>query len=82
MDELFIVDLMQNALESDCLLSSHPVMTPVEHPDEIAEIFDAISYEKGDTMSTRRQAQAAMLLQNASHTRDFLFDEPPLCQIR
>ncbi|CAG0916776.1 unnamed protein product [Notodromas monacha] len=47
MDELFLVDMTQNALELDCLLSSHAVMVPVEHPDEIAEIFDVISYEKG-----------------------------------
>ena len=27
--------------------SSHPVSVPVGHPDEIAEIFDKISYGKG-----------------------------------
>lgn len=27
--------------------SSHPIEVPVGHPDEVEEIFDAISYEKG-----------------------------------
>ena len=29
------------------LFSSHPIEVPVGHPDEVEEIFDAISYEKG-----------------------------------
>ena len=31
----------------DGLKSSHPISIPVQHPDEIAEIFDKISYKKG-----------------------------------
>jgi aminopeptidase N len=31
----------------DSLQSSHPISVPVNHPDEINEIFDSISYGKG-----------------------------------
>ncbi|KAI9551578.1 hypothetical protein GHT06_021911 [Daphnia sinensis] len=34
-------------LDLDSKLSSHPIVVPVNHPDEITEIFDAISYNKG-----------------------------------
>jgi len=34
-------------LALDSLQSSHPVSVPVGHPDEIAQIFDTISYRKG-----------------------------------
>lgn len=32
---------------SDALQTSHPISVPVNHPDEINEIFDSISYGKG-----------------------------------
>jgi aminopeptidase N len=32
---------------ADALKSSHPVRVEVGHPDEINEIFDAVSYAKG-----------------------------------
>lgn len=32
---------------TDSLQSSHPISVPVNHPDEINEIFDSISYGKG-----------------------------------
>lgn len=35
------------ALELDSLKTSHPIEVPVGHPDDIDEIFDAISYCKG-----------------------------------
>ncbi|XP_066270940.1 aminopeptidase N-like [Branchiostoma lanceolatum] len=31
----------------DSLSSSHPISLPVNHPDEISQIFDTISYSKG-----------------------------------
>lgn len=34
-------------LDLDSLHSSHPVSVTVGHPDEIAQIFDTISYTKG-----------------------------------
>ena len=34
-------------MDLDALDNSHPIEIPVGHPDEIDEIFDAISYSKG-----------------------------------
>ncbi len=35
------------ALRLDALKSTHPIEVEVHHPDEIGEIFDAVSYSKG-----------------------------------
>ncbi|VVC39573.1 Hypothetical protein CINCED_3A003208 [Cinara cedri] len=46
----FQVETAQNFLQVlglDSLKTSHPVSVPVGHPDEIAQIFDTISYTKG-----------------------------------
>lgn len=43
----FIIDEQQQALKLDALEHTHPVEVPVNHPDEIRSIFDAISYSKG-----------------------------------
>lgn len=43
----FIVDEQQQALKLDALEHTHPIEVPVNHPDEIRTIFDAISYSKG-----------------------------------
>ena len=37
----------KRALQLDALDNSHPIEVPVGHPDEVDEIFDAISYCKG-----------------------------------
>jgi aminopeptidase N len=34
-------------LITDSVLTSHPISVPVNHPLEILEIFDEISYHKG-----------------------------------
>ncbi|CAL1548719.1 unnamed protein product [Lymnaea stagnalis] len=47
MFDTFVVSELQDALAFDGLVSSHPLYVPVGHPDEINEIFDAISYAKG-----------------------------------
>ena len=36
------------ALNLDAMSTSHPIEIPVGHPDEVDEIFDAISYAKGN----------------------------------
>src|SRR6185436_16114477 len=35
------------ALRLDALYHTHPIEIPVHHPNEIGEIFDAVSYSKG-----------------------------------
>ena len=46
----FVLDTVQSALGYDSLTSSHPISVPVNVPDEINEIFDTISYQKGGSV--------------------------------
>ena len=46
----FIVDEQQQALKLDALEYTHPIEVPINHPDEIRTIFDAISYSKGSSV--------------------------------
>lgn len=41
------VETLAGALGRDCLKNTHPIEVPVSSLDEIAQIFDAISYGKG-----------------------------------
>jgi tricorn protease interacting factor F2/3 len=41
------VETLAGALRQDCLKNTHPIEVPVNSPDEIEQIFDAISYGKG-----------------------------------
>lgn len=43
----FVLHDQANALHLDSLDNTHPIEVNVNHPDEISEIFDAISYDKG-----------------------------------
>ncbi len=43
----FAVDEQQPAFKFDALANTHPVQVPINDPEEIRTIFDAISYEKG-----------------------------------
>ncbi|KAI9652074.1 MAG: Aminopeptidase 2 mitochondrial [Alyxoria varia] len=43
----YVTDSLASALSLDSLRSSHPVEVPVKKADDINQIFDAISYEKG-----------------------------------
>ena len=45
MDQFITADV-QDVFRFDGLGSSHPIYVPVNHPDEINEIFDRISYAK------------------------------------
>ena len=42
----FVTDAMQDVLQIDGLMSSHPVYQPVNHPDQISQVFDTIAYSK------------------------------------
>ena len=43
----FLDDAMSTAMSLDALKTSHPIDVEVNHPSEIREIFDSISYDKG-----------------------------------
>lgn len=43
----FVMADFGEALKLDSLKNTHPIEVEVHHPDEISEIFDAISYSKG-----------------------------------
>lgn len=43
----FALDEQAFALQQDSLHATHPIEVAVKHPEEISEIFDAISYSKG-----------------------------------
>lgn len=45
--ESYVSKQLQGCLDLDGLRSSHPIQVPVKRADEIAQIFDAISYLKG-----------------------------------
>lgn len=47
MDSQFLPDDMQSVMAIDATVSSHPIVVPVDHPDQINEVFDSISYSKG-----------------------------------
>ena len=40
----FVSSDYTRAMELDALHNSHPIEVPVNHPSEVEEIFDAISY--------------------------------------
>ncbi|KAM0440052.1 hypothetical protein ACHAPT_001155 [Fusarium lateritium] len=43
----YVIEDLRSALGLDSLRSSHPIEVPVKRADEVNQIFDAISYEKG-----------------------------------
>ncbi|GKT97991.1 aminopeptidase [Fusarium langsethiae] len=45
--EGYVTEDLRSALSLDSLRSSHPIEVPVKRADEVNQIFDAISYEKG-----------------------------------
>jgi aminopeptidase N len=44
------VDNVLDIFKFDALKSSHPVSVEIVHPNQISQIFDAISYQKGSTI--------------------------------
>lgn len=47
LDNVFLSHELYPVLKLDAALNSHPIIQPVSHPDQITEIFDGISYNKG-----------------------------------
>jgi aminopeptidase N len=48
MFQQIITSDVQDVMGIDALETSHPISVVVHHPDEINEIFDRISYGKGN----------------------------------
>ncbi|KAL4150039.1 hypothetical protein QTP88_003885 [Uroleucon formosanum] len=49
-DTLFLIHSLQSVQYLDNKLSSHAIVQDVSHPDQITEIFDVISYDKGSSV--------------------------------
>lgn len=45
--DTFVIDTLHPVLTLDATLGSHPIVQTVENPDQITEIFDTITYNKG-----------------------------------
>ncbi|XP_063609327.1 LOW QUALITY PROTEIN: aminopeptidase N-like [Penaeus indicus] len=48
--ETSLIQRVHGVFDLDSLESSHRISIPVGHPDEIVEVFDGISYEKGSSI--------------------------------
>ncbi len=46
----FPISTLAAAMQLDALATTHPIEVEVHHPNEIGEIFDAVSYSKGATV--------------------------------
>lgn len=47
MMDQFLIDDLHSVLTLDATLASHPIVQTVKTPDQITEIFDSITYNKG-----------------------------------
>ncbi|XP_031332738.1 glutamyl aminopeptidase-like isoform X5 [Photinus pyralis] len=47
MMDQFLIDTLHSVMSTDATPASHPIVKTVETPDQITEIFDAITYNKG-----------------------------------
>ncbi|VDN56128.1 unnamed protein product [Dracunculus medinensis] len=47
MDEYFIYLSLTNALYRDAQSTSHPLLFSIDKPEDVSEVFDSITYEKG-----------------------------------
>lgn len=50
MNAQYFDDVVATAFSADALMTTHPISVPIRTPDEINQIFDNISYEKGGTV--------------------------------
>lgn len=62
MDEQFICAGIQSVFLMDSLKSTHPISARVSRPEEINELFDRISYDKGDLTSFALFVKIALLM--------------------
>uniref|UniRef100_A0A914V3A9 Aminopeptidase n=1 Tax=Plectus sambesii TaxID=2011161 RepID=A0A914V3A9_9BILA len=50
MEDYFVIDAFAGAMAKDQRATSHPLFVPIEKSNEINEVFDSISYDKGGTV--------------------------------
>ncbi|HEY9775716.1 MAG TPA: M1 family metallopeptidase [Planktothrix sp.] len=70
-----------SAMDSDSLNSTHPIYSPVNHPDDAQELFDVISYEKGCSVLFQIQqfiGPEVFRQGSAEFTRRYAYGNPPL----
>ncbi|CAG0924532.1 unnamed protein product, partial [Notodromas monacha] len=60
--QMFIVFQVQDVMRVDSLESSHPIYQEVFNPDQIVEIFDRISYGKGEINQEEDQARGSTII--------------------
>jgi len=60
----FVSSVVHRAFSIDGLATSHPIYVPVYNPDEINEIFDAISYDKVRNKEKCNFAKAVFYIQS------------------
>lgn len=58
----FVISSLQHALAMDSLISSHPINSSVEDPNEIEASFDMISYKKVRTYGVQVFAEMILFL--------------------
>ncbi|VDM38750.1 unnamed protein product [Toxocara canis] len=50
MDEYFLADAVNPALRRDAQVTSHPLYFPIEKAEDVNEVFDTITYQKGGSI--------------------------------
>jgi aminopeptidase N len=58
--EQYTLETFSGALRLDAMKSSHPVIVPIKHAEEVEQVFDAISYNKGSTVVRMVEAIVGM----------------------
>lgn len=59
--DIFVVKRLQSVMALDALRSSHPVSVPIPDPAKINQIFDIITYDKGNAGSGQLWRASASL---------------------
>ena len=72
MESQFLTSDLHRVMNLDATINSHPIVQAVDHPDQITEIFDAISYSKGKGSFTnyvdKRRGHTGISCQNFFHS--------------
>lgn len=61
MNDQFVVENLQYVFGIDGLETSRPINIEVNTPEEIASLFDAISYEKGTQLNHKYELKSPVM---------------------